>query len=57
MGGDRREAQRGTRMNGNRQMLEWKWVNPLESPRYLRCERLPGNNEDNLSRNVKTFLS
>jgi hypothetical protein len=50
MGGDKREAQRGKRVNTN--MQQWGWRDPLESHRDLGCEMLPGLNHNDLSQNA-----
>ena len=48
MGGERREAQRVRKMNGNRKQLG-VGREPLESLRVSGYERLPGPNGDDLS--------
>jgi hypothetical protein len=48
-GGDRREAQRSKKMNGNMQLLGGEVLEELlESPRDLGCERLPGLNGNDI---------
>jgi hypothetical protein len=48
MGGERREAQRVRKMNGNRKQLG-VGREPLKSLRVSGCERLPGPNGNDLS--------
>jgi hypothetical protein len=50
-GGDRREAQRKNGNLGERMEIcgLWGGEDPLESPRDLGCERLPGLNGSDLS--------
>jgi hypothetical protein len=54
-GGNRREAQRARRMNGNMQPLGMWGGDHLESPRVLRCERLPGINGGDLSHDAQQW--
>jgi hypothetical protein len=51
--GDRGEAQRSWRMNGNIQLYGEGGGKPLESPRDLGYERLSGLNMGNLSQNAQ----
>jgi hypothetical protein len=54
MKGNRREAQRARRIMEMYSSVGWEgWRKPLESPKQLGCERLPGPNGDDLSSNVQ----
>ena len=54
-GDEKREAQSARRVNGIRELPGWRVGEPLESPRDLGCERLPGLNGDDLSQNAQQW--